>query len=469
MDGFMFFKRRNLTPTIIMIAATFFTPYALLAAPPHGPGRILFVGKTANGQTSVWLSATTRGMFEVQARNQVVDEWSAAQSGLHVTFSPMVSSGSGDPHSLYQIINGGLVFRDKANQQGGITFPPFPGGLPPGEVTPPIALPPIGPSHPIVNPSPGVPTHPIVVPPGATTPPSQSSDATAPDEDTAGFTDTAPLTPGRQFAWQPRWNVWVDARYFDLVDNRFGMDLTGDATNLTVGADRQVNNDLVIGAMVARNTGQSSSFDSAWQNNARGFTFGPYFGYRFLPNWTLDGTVGYGDLQNDNNISVLNSNYTTHVFTTSFIATGQYNVGVWQLRPKPAIYYNYFHSSSYNMNATMNGTAFAVPITADNFSYGFAQLALEASRTFSLAHGNVATAPFAELGLDYAFARPNSGNVLTSDLTMHSTSPWSGLVRVGARTLITTSVFVEASASYLSLGQPQLNVWEGRLFLSWAL
>src|SRR5438309_1120367 len=94
----------------------------VLADPTRPPGRIVFLGKTVDNQRSVWLSLTTAGRFEVEARNQTVDEWTQSQRGLHVTFSPIVSNGSGDPHSLFQVIDGELVFIDKDNQQGGIVF-----------------------------------------------------------------------------------------------------------------------------------------------------------------------------------------------------------------------------------------------------------------------------------------------------------------------------------------------------------
>lgn len=455
-----------------------------IAANP--PGRIVFLGKTANDQRSVWLSLTTAGRFEVEARNQTVDEWTQDQLGLHTTFSPIVSNGSGDPHSLFQIINGELVFIDKDNQQGGITFPPLPGGNPPGEVTPPIYLPPVEAMPPIYLP-PGEIAHPIVPPSGEVLPPSgevsppiasspdgispstsdsPTSSSSSPKSD--GFTRKAPITPGREFAKEPFLNVWVDARYFKIKDHRFDLDRKGSATNLAMGADRRVNKDLVVGIMLARNTGASTSFDDTWQTNARGFTFGPYLGYRFLPNWAIDGTIGYGKLKNHNNIAILNSKYNTEVYSSSFIATGVYTIGKIQLRPKPAIYYNYFRNAGYNMTAAVGGYLFSLPIAAYKFSFGFSQFAVEASRSITFKNGKVMI-PYIELGVNYAFVQPNGGKILTGDLTMRQTSPWSGLARVGVRTLITRSLFIEAAASYLSLGQPHLNVWQARLFLSLAL
>lgn len=430
-----------------------------IAAPPDQPGNIVFLGVTSDGQRSVWLSFTTAGMFEVQARNTTVDQWTQSQAGLHVTLSPFVSNGSGDPHSLFQVINGSLVFLDKDNQQGGITFPPFPGGQPPGEPANPIVLP-------------GEPTHPIEIPePGEPTPPDSSSGEGSgiKDSNNVALTNKAPLTSGRQFAKEPAWNFWIDNRYFDIRDHRLGLDRNGSVTNITIGADRKVNEDLAMGCMLANNAGRSGCFNNNWKTNTKGFAVGPYLGYRLSPNWGIEGTVAYGQYENKNSISILNSRYITTFFSTAFIATGVYNLDKIQLRPKPAIFYTYFNNARYNLNAAINGALFSIPISAYNFSFGFSRFSLEALRYFELPNGKTTLAPYLELGVDYAFVRPNNGRILAGDLRMRRTSPFSGLTRLGMRAFISRSIFIETSASYLSIGQKNLNIWEGRIMLSLAL
>ncbi len=431
---------------LLIATIVLFTSNTVLATPDHPPGNIVFLGITSDGQRSVWLSQTSEGMFEVQARNQIVDDWTQPQPGLHTTFSPFVSQGSGDPHSLYQIIDGELVFLDKDNQQGGITFPPLPGGLPPGEVTPPIELPPSG---------------------GGGSSASTASALAKGGGD--GFTNTVSVTPGREFAKQPFFNFWVDNRYFDIRDFRFLLDRKGSATNITMGGDRLINNKAVIGAMLAHNTGKSSSFNDTWKTSARGFTFGPYFGYKFLPNWAMDGTLCYSQFENHNDIAILKSRYKTQVYSVSFVARGVYNVGSILLQPKPALFYSYFYIPGYNMYATNNGILFSIPRASVNCAYGLSQLSLEASKHIRFAHGTMTAVPYVDIGVNYAFVQPNGGKILGGDLRAHQTSPWSGLARLGVRTLITQSFFIEATASYMSFGQPHLRIWQSRLFLSWAI
>ena len=91
---------------------------------------------------------------------------------------------------------------------------------------------------------------------------------------------------------------------------------------------------------------------------------------------------------------------------------------------------------------------------------------LEINRDFILKNGTVIE-PYAEAGVDCAFSRPNNGQILTGDLSYVDTSPWSGSISAGARMLLAKSLFIEASARYLSIGQSDLDIWEGRLFLSY--
>ena len=76
--------------------------------------------------------------------------------------------------------------------------------------------------------------------------------------------------------------------------------------------------------------------------------------------------------------------------------------------------------------------------------------------------------PFAELGANYEFERPNGGQILTGDLKEATPSPWSVSLRGGARMLLTNALQLEASAGYLSFGQDGLDIWEGKLHLSYA-
>ncbi len=64
-------------------------------------------------------------------------------------------------------------------------------------------------------------------------------------------------------------------------------------------------------------------------------------------------------------------------------------------------------------------------------------------------------------------AAPNGGEILTADLSLATPSAWSGTLRAGARMLLNNSVQIEATGGYLSFGQSGLDIWEGKLHVSY--
>jgi hypothetical protein len=75
--------------------------------------------------------------------------------------------------------------------------------------------------------------------------------------------------------------------------------------------------------------------------------------------------------------------------------------------------------------------------------------------------------PYGRAGIRYDFERPNDGQLVTPDLEPVTPSAWSGNLRLGVKALVNKVVIVDASAGYLSFGQNGLDVWQGRLAVSW--
>ena len=88
-------------------------------------GGLQFLGTSANGERSVWVSGTTAGEFKLEAAqgNQAVDTWSKNRRGLHVSLSPVFSNGNGGTHKLYS--SGDNCLLDTKNQKNGFVFPPI--------------------------------------------------------------------------------------------------------------------------------------------------------------------------------------------------------------------------------------------------------------------------------------------------------------------------------------------------------
>lgn len=75
--------------------------------------------------------------------------------------------------------------------------------------------------------------------------------------------------------------------------------------------------------------------------------------------------------------------------------------------------------------------------------------------------------PYGRAGVRYDFDRPNDGELVTPDLELVTPSAWSGNLRLGVKALVNKEVIVDASGGYLSFGQNGLDVWHGRLAVSW--
>ena len=75
--------------------------------------------------------------------------------------------------------------------------------------------------------------------------------------------------------------------------------------------------------------------------------------------------------------------------------------------------------------------------------------------------------PYVRAGGRYAFQQANNGKILSGDLTLVTSSPWSGNIRGGLRTLVSDKMVVDVSGGYLSLGQNGLDIWEGKVAFQW--
>lgn len=284
----------------------------------------------------------------------------------------------------------------------------------------------------------------------------------------AEFGGQAPITRGREFAEESPWNAWVDARYTGNSDHREGLDLQGNSGYLALGIDRRVGSDLIAGVQLSFLDSRTSGFSDLWQLESSGFNVGPYLAYRFSPQWTANASLLFGRSESENQIDAISGRNKTNTYSLNLSATGQYALGEgYQLRPTFSVYYSRADSADYELSGTIAGIPIALPVSGGTSNFGLAEAKAELNRSFR-SSGGTPIVGYMELGVQYAFERPGDGKILTGDLTLASTSPWNGTLRAGARALVSRSTFLEASIGYLSIGSNDLNVWEGRLYLSHA-
>ncbi len=454
---------------VLVFISLLFSAASFAAPPTNVRGKLVFLGKTNDLSQSVWLSVTSAGSFQLEAQgNQLIDSWSESSRGTHVSVSPIVSQGNGGTHFLVDAVTNRNL--DSQNQQGGIIFPPLP-ELPPGVVTPPIAIPP-GNGTP---PSGGIPTHPIVVPPdtgtggsgGSAPSGSHTGGSTSSSSGSGGNEPAAPITKGRQIYIEPLWNIWTDNYYYNINDNRHNLESKGATTNFNIGVDRRMSDHLVAGILLSRVGYHVTAINNSLANNATGYNIGPYFGYLITPNWSSNGSLTYGYLQNKNKVSSLNSSYRTQVASGVLQATGAYPFGHFQLRPQPLVSYTHYSNPAYAFNGLNGGAPVQVNRNSESYNFGYAQFKLEGNYSFETRSANLVQ-PYVDAGIDYVFAQPNDGQVLTGNLTLATVSPTTETLEVGVRSIISRVFLIDVSGGYLSFGQTGLSVWEMRLLASYS-
>lgn len=93
-------KKRIFTPCLnsVALAAT----VLMGTAHAQAPGRLLFLGWTADMQHSVWLSAVPAGVYDLRSAQYGThyDDWTQARAGLRLTISPEVQQWGGT-HNLF--------------------------------------------------------------------------------------------------------------------------------------------------------------------------------------------------------------------------------------------------------------------------------------------------------------------------------------------------------------------------------
>ncbi|MBM3092155.1 autotransporter domain-containing protein [Ensifer sp. T173] len=475
-------------------------------------------------------SAGSFGLEAAQG-NQTVDTWSKSKRGLHLSLSPVVSNGNGGTHKLYDTSSGKPCLLDTQNQVRNIIFPNidwpdgrpdvgpqpvFPGfNLPDGrpDVGPqpvfpgfhlPDGRPDVGPQpvfpgfnlpdgRPDVGPQPvfpgftprtptairggrvvAAPTPDTCIDPRSINSNKQQRDLPicrdlAAEEAAAQSADRSqvPLTPGRDLPAPSLWNFWSDIQFADISDERYDRDSDTLARSLTMGLDRRITNDLVVGMTVSLENSSTDAFDGTLGIDTDGFSFGPYAAYRLSKHWAIDGSLTYGRYNNDIDLSVLSGRQDSERLAGEISLHGQYKVDAYFIRPKVSVNWSHIDSGAYDLSGSILNIPVSVSLPGDSFNYGVLDLSTEISRYFRLPDGQPFLA-FAELGAEYQFERPNDGKILTGDLSEVTPSPWAFSLRSGFRMLVNDNLQIEATGGYLSFGQKDLDVWEGKLHVAWS-
>ncbi len=166
-------RKRIFTVKLIAAVALLLSSPATLAQKCNSDGTLTFIGATFDLTRSVWLSDTTAGSFGLEVVNtkDIVDEWSLAAPGAHISVSPNLVLSNGGTHALLDLSGNNPCTIDIDNQKSDpIILPQLPTTrpVPPIGIIPPGNITDIMPELPVVRPPVDVitPEVPIVRPPG---------------------------------------------------------------------------------------------------------------------------------------------------------------------------------------------------------------------------------------------------------------------------------------------------------------
>lgn len=278
-----------------------------------------------------------------------------------------------------------------------------------------------------------------------------------------------PITPGRDLGVgvTKDWNLWADANFVNVSDGRYGLDVTGWSRVGTVGLDRRITSNFVLGVYVSMEDNRTGGYGGFFSASSHGPTVGPYASLLLSDNWAIDGSLGYSRLSNNMSVAVLNGSYLSQRLSANVNLRAQYDLDVFAVRPRLTGNYIKTFSDGYDMQGTIVGQSLGVTYGSADYDYATVELAAEFNRLFTMKNGD-RLMPFAEIGAIFEAARPNGGQILTSDLQLVVPSPWSFQARAGVRMLLSDAVLLEARAGYLSFGQSGLDVVEGRLHVAFS-
>ena len=275
-------------------------------------------------------------------------------------------------------------------------------------------------------------------------------------------------TSGQKSDGSPQWDAWADARFYDIKDRRYQLDTDGNMQQAYVGADSLVTSNLVLGLAGAYEGSDQNGYRNYVSTDTDAYVIGPYVGYRVLPNVVLDGWLGYAYQNVDTRIANAKGSYSVNQFFASLNATAQFDFDFIGIQPKLSFYYSHADTDDLKLKVgDLGGNRFGtLTVPINDQDVGLLDQSVEFNHAFAPTQ-DLLLMPYVRAGGRYAFQRPNDGKILSGDLTLVTSSPWSGNIRGGLRTLVYDQVVIDVGGGYLSLGQGGLDIWEGKLAFQW--
>lgn len=199
-----------------------------------------------------------------------------------------------------------------------------------------------------------------------------------------------PKTAPRRYSELPG----SDIQFADISETVTTVTATRSPASLTMGLDRRITSDLVVGMTVSLENSSTDAFDDTLGIDTDGFSFGPYAAYRLS---SIDGSLTYGRYNNDIELSVLNGEQDSERLAGEISLHGQYKVDANYVRPKAFVTWSHINSDDYDLSGNILNIPVSVSLPGNSYTYGVLDLSTEISRYFRLPDGQPFLV-FTELG-----------------------------------------------------------------------
>ncbi|WP_300554101.1 Ig-like domain-containing protein [Maricaulis sp.] len=164
-------------------------------------------------------------------------------------------------------------------------------------------------------------------------------------------------------------DIWFQATYSSVDDNRAGLDAESDFGIYYLGADMMVSEDVMIGALIQWDTAETVTGALRSRVEGDGWMAGPYMVARLSENLYFDARGAYGQSENQvNPIGTYWDDFETDRWLLEANLTGDYFSGGWRISPEIGLAYFTEEQSAYT-----DSLGFTIPsqdITIGRLNFG---------------------------------------------------------------------------------------------------
>ncbi|WP_300528965.1 Ig-like domain-containing protein [Maricaulis sp.] len=164
-------------------------------------------------------------------------------------------------------------------------------------------------------------------------------------------------------------DIWFQATYSSVDDNRAGLDAESDFGIYYLGADMMVSENVLVGALVQWDTAETVTGALRSRVEGDGWMAGPYVVARLSENMYFDARGAYG--QSDNQVNPIGTywdDFETDRWLLEANLTGDYFAGGWRISPEIGLAYFTEEQSAYT-----DSLGFTIPsqdITIGRLNFG---------------------------------------------------------------------------------------------------